>query len=74
MAEPAETAKPLGRASQPDAQPQTSTFAPVDRLVEVIDALPGGSVILTTVEQMLNWGRASSLWPSPSAWPAVPSR
>ena len=50
----------------PDGQGEAfrvSTASPVDKLVEVIDALPGGSVVLTTVEQVLNWGRAASIWP-----------
>jgi NADH-quinone oxidoreductase subunit B len=41
---------------------RVSTATPIDRLVEMIDLLPGGSVILSSVEQVLNWGRASSVW------------
>ncbi|MDQ7827749.1 MAG: NADH-quinone oxidoreductase subunit B family protein [Armatimonadota bacterium] len=40
-----------------------SGLAPLDRLIEVVDVLPGGSVLLTSVEAVLNWGRAASLWP-----------
>ena len=40
-----------------------SAVAPLDRALEVIHALPGGAVILTRVEDVLNWGRAASLWP-----------
>jgi len=40
-----------------------SGMAPLDRLIEVVDVLPGGSVLLTSVEALLNWGRAASLWP-----------
>jgi len=63
MPETPETVPPNGRAPGRDQSLRSSTVAPVDRLVEVVDALPGGSVILTTVEHVLNWGRASSLWP-----------
>jgi len=40
-----------------------SQVLPLDKALEVIDALPGGGVILTKVEDVLNWGRASSVWP-----------
>ena len=52
-----------GQTARPEQSPKSSAAAPIDRLVEVLDALPGGSVILTTVEHVLNWGRASSIWP-----------
>jgi NADH-quinone oxidoreductase subunit B len=37
--------------------------APVDRAVEILDALPGGGIVLTTVEALLNWARSASIWP-----------
>ena len=40
-----------------------SQVLPLDKVLEVIDALPGGGVILTKVEEVLNWGRAASVWP-----------
>jgi NADH-quinone oxidoreductase subunit B len=43
--------------------PRRSQIAPVAAAVEILDSLPGGGMILTTVEAALNWGRASSLWP-----------
>jgi len=43
--------------------PRRSRIAPVAQAVEILDSLPGGGMILTTVEAALNWGRASSLWP-----------
>lgn len=33
-----------------------------DRLLEVIDLLPGGRLVITSLERVLNWSRASSLW------------
>jgi len=35
---------------------------PLGRSAEVICRVPGGNVLLTTVDKVLNWGRASSLW------------
>src|ERR1700730_7141711 len=46
-----------------DASPARSQIAPVAEAVAILDNLPGGSFILTTVEAALNWGRASSIWP-----------
>ncbi len=46
-----------------DPQPRRSQIAPLAQAVEILDSLPGGGLILTTVEAALNWGRASSLWP-----------
>jgi NADH-quinone oxidoreductase subunit B len=43
--------------------PRRSQIAPIARAVEILDNLPGGGLILTTIESALNWGRASSLWP-----------
>ncbi len=43
--------------------PRRSLIAPIAEAVEILDNLPGGGMILTTVEAALNWGRASSLWP-----------
>jgi NADH-quinone oxidoreductase subunit B len=40
-----------------------SQVLPLDKALEVIDALPGGGVILTKLEEVLNWGRAASVWP-----------
>jgi NADH-quinone oxidoreductase subunit B len=44
-------------------EPRRSTITPVAQAVEILDSLPGGGLILTTVEAALNWGRAASLWP-----------
>jgi NADH-quinone oxidoreductase subunit B len=52
---------PRGTDSGPE--PRRSTIAPVAEAVEILDSLPGGGLILTTVEAALNWGRAASLWP-----------
>lgn len=52
-----------GQSRQAEQPLHASAAAPIDRLVEVVDALPGGSVMLTSIEYLLNWGRASSLWP-----------
>jgi NADH-quinone oxidoreductase subunit B len=43
--------------------PRRSQIAPVAEAVEILDHIPGGGFILTTVEAALNWGRASSIWP-----------
>jgi NADH-quinone oxidoreductase subunit B len=50
-------------AAQPPPTPTPSRIAPIDSVIEILDALPGGSVVLTKVEALLNWGRASSMWP-----------
>ena len=44
-------------------QPRRSQIAPIADAVAILDNLPGGGFILTTVEAALNWGRASSIWP-----------
>ena len=49
-------------STDPKAIPR-STVMPLDRALEVIDALPGGGAVLTKVEDVLNWGRAASVWP-----------
>src|SRR3972149_10367055 len=56
---------PLGRqgVSTDPEQPRASQVFPLDRALEVIDALPGGGAILAKVEEVLNWGRAASVWP-----------
>ena len=46
-----------------DPELRASQVFPLDRALEVIDALPGGGVILAKVEEVLNWGRAASVWP-----------
>ncbi len=57
-----ETSGPQG--TQPgEPLPRRSLIAPIAEAVEILDSLPGGGMILTTVEAALNWGRASSLWP-----------
>ncbi len=40
-----------------------SRSAPIGKVVGAIERLPGGSVVLTKVEYVLNWSRAASLWP-----------
>ncbi len=50
-------------AAQPPESPRPSQMAPIDQAVEILDQLPGGNFVLTKVEYVLNWGRASSLWP-----------
>jgi NADH-quinone oxidoreductase B subunit len=47
----------------PEPLPRRSLIAPVAQAVEILDHLPGGGLILSTLEAALNWGRASSLWP-----------
>src|SRR5207245_2714951 len=43
--------------------PRRSQIAPIAEAVAILDNIPGGGLILTTVEAALNWGRASSIWP-----------
>jgi NADH-quinone oxidoreductase subunit B len=43
--------------------PRRSTIAPIAEAVAILDNIPGGGLILTTVEAALNWGRAASIWP-----------
>ncbi len=52
---------PAGQAAEP--LPPRSQIAPIAQAVEILDRLPGGGMILTTLERALNWGRAASLWP-----------
>ncbi len=40
-----------------------STVAPVEHLVEVLHRLPGGQILVTSIENVLNWARARSIWP-----------
>ncbi len=40
-----------------------SQVAPIEQLADVLYKLPGGALLLTTIENVLNWARASSLWP-----------
>lgn len=35
---------------------------PIKRHIDIIEPIPGGSVMLTTVEKALAWSRESSLW------------
>jgi NADH-quinone oxidoreductase B subunit len=51
------------RPPQGQPEPRRSRMAPVADGVAILDSLPGGGLILTTVEGALNWGRAASLWP-----------
>ncbi len=46
-----------------EVRPRRSQIAPIAAAVEILDSLPGGGMILTTVEAALNWGRAASIWP-----------
>jgi NADH-quinone oxidoreductase B subunit len=50
-------------ATPPEPSPRRSQIAPLAQAVEILDSLPGGGLVLTTVEGALNWGRAASLWP-----------
>ncbi len=50
-------------AEQSPQAPMPSRMAPIEMAVDILDQLPGGNFILTKVEYVLNWGRASSLWP-----------
>ncbi len=34
-----------------------------DKLPGVLEPLPGGSVLVTAVDQLINWSRSNSLWP-----------
>ncbi len=49
--------------TQPPLTPAPSRIAPIDSAIEILDVLPGGSVVLAKTETLLNWGRASSMWP-----------
>jgi len=40
-----------------------SRVAPVEQLVEVLHRLPGGQILVTSIENVLNWARARSIWP-----------
>jgi NADH-quinone oxidoreductase subunit B len=54
---------PAAGEARSEPQPRRTQIGPLAEVVEVLDSLPGGGFILTTVESALNWGRASSLWP-----------
>jgi len=43
--------------------PRRSQIAPIAEAVAILDNIPGGGLILTTLEAALNWGRAASIWP-----------
>ena len=49
------------RPEGPAAEPRRSQIAPVAEAVGILDSLPGGGLIPTTVEAALNWGRAASI-------------
>lgn len=51
-------ATPQQRDLVPSSRP-----ASVEKAIDILDRLPGGSVVLTKVETLLNWSRAASLWP-----------
>jgi len=55
----------VGTPNEPPAPlpPRGSHIAPLAHAVEILDSLPGGGLVLTTLEGALNWGRAASLWP-----------
>ena len=40
-------------------------MAIVDRLGSRLDDMPGGSVILTSLDAVVDWARARSLWAHP---------
>jgi len=40
-----------------------SREAPIEQLVEVLHRLPGGQILVTSIENVLNWARARSIWP-----------
>ncbi len=40
-----------------------SRVAPIEQLVEVLHRLPGGQILVTSIENVLNWARARSIWP-----------
>lgn len=40
-----------------------SRVAPMEQLVEVLHRLPGGQILVTSIENVLNWARARSIWP-----------
>jgi NADH-quinone oxidoreductase subunit B len=46
-----------------EVTPRRSQIAPIAQAVEILDNIPGGGLIVTTVEAALNWGRAASIWP-----------
>ncbi len=57
----------VGVALPPDVRHRGSpdpeeSLTPLGRGAEVICRVPGGTILMTTVDKVLNWGRASSLW------------
>jgi len=56
------TPAPAGPAAA-SPLPRRSQISPIADAVAIMDQIPGGGLILTTVEAALNWGRASSIWP-----------
>ncbi|MBI3997894.1 MAG: NADH-quinone oxidoreductase subunit B [Armatimonadetes bacterium] len=50
-------------STQPPQPPVPSRLASIAAAIDILDQLPGGNLILTKVEYLLNWGRAASLWP-----------
>ncbi len=56
------------------SESRTSAWAPGDRLLEIVDVLPGGRLAITTVERALNWARSSSLWHLTFGLPAAALR
>ena len=46
----------------------------VERPFDYIERIPGGAIVTTTVDKVLEWGRESSLWYMRLGWRAAPSR
>jgi len=49
-------------ARHPGSPHPEESLTPLGRSAEVICRVPGGTILITTVDKVLNWGRASSLW------------
>jgi NADH-quinone oxidoreductase subunit B len=50
-------------SAQPPPNATPSRIASIENAIEILDTLPGGNMVLTKVEYLLNWSRAASIWP-----------
>jgi len=47
---------------RPSSAKRVESPTPLGRAAEAVCRVPGGSILVTTLDKVLNWGRASSLW------------